>query len=61
MKGHPGGEGWRLHPTLRDDGCGGGYASGPMLVRSARRYSNSADSRMKGVGLRLARTLWRKP
>jgi formylglycine-generating enzyme required for sulfatase activity len=40
---------------------GGGYASGPMLVRSASRYSNSADSRMKGVGLRLARTLWRKP
>ena len=40
---------------------GGGYSSGPMSVRSASRYSNSADSRMKGVGLRLARTLWRKP
>jgi formylglycine-generating enzyme required for sulfatase activity len=40
---------------------GGGYASGPMLVRSASRYSNSADSRTKSVGLRLARTLWRRP
>lgn len=39
---------------------GGGYSSGPMFVRSASRYSNSADSRTKGVGLRLARTL-RKP
>jgi formylglycine-generating enzyme required for sulfatase activity len=36
---------------------GGGYANGPLLVRSASRYSNSADSRQKGVGLRLARTL----
>jgi formylglycine-generating enzyme required for sulfatase activity len=40
---------------------GGGYSSGPLLVRSASRYSNSADSRMKGVGLRLARTLALKP
>jgi formylglycine-generating enzyme required for sulfatase activity len=39
---------------------GGGYASGPMLVRSASRNHNSADSRMKDVGLRLARTLERK-
>jgi hypothetical protein len=32
-----------------------------MLVRSASRSSNGADSRMKGVGLRLARTLGPKP
>jgi formylglycine-generating enzyme required for sulfatase activity len=40
---------------------GGSYASGPMFVRSASRSSNGADSSMKGVGLRLARTLGPKP
>lgn len=51
----------------REQGCsfrafrGGGYSSGPMFVRSASRQSNSAGSRMKGVGLRMARTLGVKP
>ena len=39
---------------------GGGYANGPMLVRSASRGYDRADSKRKDVGLRLARTLDRK-
>jgi formylglycine-generating enzyme required for sulfatase activity len=40
---------------------GGGYASGPMLVRSASRSYNSPDTRSNTIGLRLARTLGPKP
>ena len=52
---------------FKDDFCfgrairGGDYASGPMFVRSASRYHNSPDTRTKSVGLRVARTLGRKP
>ncbi|HEX2725723.1 MAG TPA: formylglycine-generating enzyme family protein [Beijerinckiaceae bacterium] len=40
---------------------GGGYKSGPMLVRSAGRNFNTPDSRMKDVGVRLARTVGARP
>jgi len=36
---------------------GGGYSSYPLLIRSASRSTNSTNSRMNAVGLRLARSL----
>ena len=39
---------------------GGSFASAPMLIRSASRSYSGADSQMKLVGLRVARTLRRR-